>query len=54
MVKAQENIRVKIANGDQIMSEGSCDAVPMVIQEIEFYVYMFVLVLAGCDVVLGI
>lgn len=36
MVKAQEKIQVKITNGDQIVSEGSYDVVPMAIQVLNF------------------
>lgn len=40
-------------NGDQIVSGGSCEVVPMLIQRTKFPIDVFVLVLAGCNIILG-
>lgn len=59
-VKAQlrlngnDKVRVKVANGEQTACGGSCIVVPMLIQATSFTIDVFVLVLASCNVVLGV
>ncbi|KAF5466832.1 hypothetical protein F2P56_016722, partial [Juglans regia] len=53
-VLTNDKVRVKVANGDQVQSEGRIKNVPMIIQDMKFSVDMYLLVLAGCDVVLGV
>ncbi|XP_042950090.1 uncharacterized protein LOC122282205 [Carya illinoinensis] len=52
--KNQEPVKVRVANGEVIVSEGSCKGVKVVIQGTTFLLELQVLVLAGCDMVLGI
>jgi hypothetical protein len=54
MPKSEEVIRVKVANGQEIVSSGRNDGVPLKLQGTQFHIDFFVLPLAGCDVVLGI
>ncbi|KAG2696289.1 hypothetical protein I3760_07G052400 [Carya illinoinensis] len=49
-----DKVKVKIANGDQIQSEGSLKHVALVVQNLRFSVDLYLLVLAGCDIVLGV
>ncbi|XP_041016309.1 uncharacterized protein LOC121258846 [Juglans microcarpa x Juglans regia] len=53
-VLIDDKIKVKIANGDQVQSEGRLKSVPLVVQNMKFSIDMYLLVLAGCDVVLGV
>jgi len=54
MPKSEEEIRVKVANGQEIVSSRRNDGVPLKLQGTQFHIDFFVLPLAGCDVVLGI
>ncbi|XP_062158729.1 uncharacterized protein LOC133866207 [Alnus glutinosa] len=54
MPKSEEVIRVKVANGQEIVSSGRNDGVPLKLQGTQFHIDFFLLPLAGCDVVLGI
>jgi hypothetical protein len=47
-------IKVRIANGQQISSPGKCEALSVKVQGNVFQVDLYILPLAGCDVVLGI
>ncbi|XP_042972766.1 uncharacterized protein LOC122304569 [Carya illinoinensis] len=49
-----DKVKVKIANGDQIQSEGSLKHVALVVQNLRFSVDLYLLVLVGCDIVLGV
>jgi hypothetical protein len=50
----ENQIRVQIANGDHIVSEGKCVGVQVEVQNFQFITDAFVIVLAGCDMVLGV
>lgn len=54
LVCMKENVKVRVANGDQLLSEGKGQGVKVNIQGVIFSIDLFVLDLAGCDVVLGI
>lgn len=47
-------IRVKVANGEEVISEGKCRAVHLQLEKLTFKVDAYVIILAGCDMVLGI
>jgi hypothetical protein len=47
-------IKVRIANGQQTSSPGKCEDLSLKMQGTVFQVDLYVLPLAGCDVVLGI
>jgi hypothetical protein len=47
-------IRVKVANGKEVISEGKCSAVHLQLEKLTFKVDAYVIILAGCDMVLGI
>jgi hypothetical protein len=49
-----ESIKVKVANGDEIVSPGKCKNTKVKLQGYTFVVDLYVLPLAGCDIVLGI
>jgi hypothetical protein len=50
----QDEIRVQVANGEELTSPGRCKDVDVKMQGFLFRTKLFVLLLAGCDVVLGI
>lgn len=50
----QDEIRVKVANGDEIPSPGCCKEVEVKMHGYTFRIELFFLPLARCDVVLGI
>jgi hypothetical protein len=50
----ENQIRVQIANGDHIVSEGKFVGVQVEVQNFQFITEAFVIVLAGCDMVLGV
>jgi hypothetical protein len=52
--KGQEAIKVKIANGHEVHSPSKCRELALKMQGTEFLVELYILPLAGCDVVLGI
>jgi hypothetical protein len=52
--KGQEAIKVKIANGQEVHSPSKCRELALKMQGTEFLVELYILPLAGCDVVLGI
>jgi len=49
-----DSIKVQVANGQEIYSPGRCKAVEVKLQGHVFHTDLFILPLAGCDVVLGI
>lgn len=51
---ADEKVRVKVANGEMVNSEGKVLGVNVHIQGINVTIDLFMLVLAGCDMVLGV
>ncbi|KAF5465151.1 hypothetical protein F2P56_015182 [Juglans regia] len=53
-VSTHEIVRVKVANGDQLESDGKHMGVNVNIQGVFFQVDMYLLELAGCDMVLGV
>jgi hypothetical protein len=50
----QDEIRVQVANGEELTSPGRCKDVDVKMQGFLFRTELFDLLLAGCDVVLGI
>ncbi|XP_042952297.1 uncharacterized protein LOC122289392 [Carya illinoinensis] len=50
----EDKIRIKVAKGEMVTSEGKVKGVNVSIQGSYFLVDMYVLVLAGCDMVLGV
>ncbi|KAF5462657.1 hypothetical protein F2P56_018645 [Juglans regia] len=53
-VNSDRIIKVRVANGETVMSEGSCASLRVRIQGNVFVTEAFVLVLVGCDMVLGV
>jgi hypothetical protein len=49
-----DGISVRVANGHKVFSPGSCKAVSIKLQGFSFQTDLFILSLAGCDMVLGI
>jgi len=47
-------IRVNIAYGSKLWSEGSCSDIKLMIQGDQFVTWDYIIQLRGCDVVLGI
>jgi hypothetical protein len=47
-------ISVRVANGQKVSSPGSCKAVSVKLQGFSFQTNLFILLVAGCDMVLGI
>jgi hypothetical protein len=47
-------IRVKVANGEEVLSECKCSKVQIQLKDMSFGVDAYVIILAGCDMVLGI
>jgi hypothetical protein len=47
-------IRVKVANGEEVLSEGKCSELQMQLRNMSFRVDSYVIILVGCDMVLGI
>lgn len=54
LVMAKDTVWVRIANGDQVESEGKLLGVSVLIQGAIFSVDLYVLVLASCDMMLGV
>ncbi|XP_059456454.1 uncharacterized protein LOC132186493 [Corylus avellana] len=50
----EQRIKVKVANGEEILSEGKCTNLTVQLKEFSFLTEAFVIMLAGCDMVLGI
>jgi hypothetical protein len=50
----QQIIKVTVANGEEMLSEGKCTYVCLKLQGNTFCSEFFVLTLGGCDVVLGV
>ncbi|XP_041009343.1 uncharacterized protein LOC121253391 [Juglans microcarpa x Juglans regia] len=53
-IVANDTVRVKVANGELVDSEGKVKGVHVGIQWAMFVLDMYVLVLVGCDMVLGV
>lgn len=53
-VKEDDRVNVKVANGELFTSEQSCLELKFKVQGINFSIEVQVLVLAGCDMVLGV
>lgn len=51
---AEKNVRVRVANGDHVVSEGLGRNVKVLMQGNFFTVNLFVMELVGCHMVLGI
>ncbi|KAJ0043686.1 hypothetical protein Pint_18478 [Pistacia integerrima] len=49
-----EWLSVKVANGQAVLSEGSCAAVPLHMQGNLYAIDFYILTLGGCDIVLGV
>lgn len=45
---------MRVANGDQVKCERSCKQTPLSILGVEETLDVFIFVLAGCDMVLGV
>ena len=52
-VDTSQVLEVKVANGDLIKTQGVCQEVPILLQGHEFLVHLHVLLMGGCDLVLG-
>lgn len=52
----EQRIKVRVANGEEVISEGKCTSLRLKVQlkEFCFVAEAYVIVLAGCDMVLGI
>jgi hypothetical protein len=53
-VQFNQSLRVKIANGQDILSPSRSKELPLKIQKVVFQLEFYILSLAGCDIVLGI
>lgn len=53
-IEPNEKIRVRVANIEQVFSEGHCSTFKIKIQESVFVTNVYILVLASCDMVLGV
>lgn len=51
---SNQKLVVTVANGERVKSEGKCKKVKIKLQGNEFAMEAYVLVLDGCDVVLGV
>ena len=52
-VDTSQVLEVKVANGDLIKTQGVCEEVPILLLGHEFLVHLHVLLMGGCDLVLG-
>ncbi|XP_059449450.1 uncharacterized protein LOC132180588 [Corylus avellana] len=53
-IYSEQRIKVKLANGEEVLSEGKCTNLKIQLKEFSFLAEAFVIMLAGCDMVLGI
>jgi hypothetical protein len=53
-ISKEQRIRVKVANGDEVVSEGKCMQLKVQFQNFSFTTEAYMIILAGCDMVLGI
>ncbi|XP_057953074.1 uncharacterized protein LOC131147593 [Malania oleifera] len=53
-IKGEQVIQVRVANGQEVTSEGRCLNLPITFQGYVGKVDVYLLVLAGCDMVLGV
>jgi hypothetical protein len=54
LLSKETRLRVQIANGEPLLSEGKCSGVRVEVQNFNFTIEVFVIMLASCDMVLGI
>jgi hypothetical protein len=47
-------IHVKVANVEEVLSEGKCSEVQIQLRDMSFRVDAYIIILSGCDMVLGI
>jgi hypothetical protein len=47
-------VKVQVANGEVVVSKGKCACVKVEVQNHDFRFESYVIVLAGCDIVLGV
>lgn len=50
----KETVKAKVANGEEISSEGRCPKLNFKLQRVEFVIEVHVLVLVGCNMVLRV
>lgn len=53
-MNSSEKIRLRVTNGEQVLNEGRCATRRVKVQGNVFITNAFVLVLVGCDMVLGV
>jgi hypothetical protein len=53
-ISKEQRIRVKVANGEEVVSEGKCMQLKVQLQNFFFTSEAYMIILAGCDMVLGI
>jgi hypothetical protein len=53
-ILSYNRIQVKVANGDTIQSEGQCSDVSLKVQGVVLTTEFYILMLGGCDMVLGV
>jgi hypothetical protein len=54
LIQKEQRIRVRVANGELVVSEGNCLNVQIQLSGFFFLIDTYVISLAGCDMVLGI
>jgi hypothetical protein len=53
-ISREQRIKVKVANGDEVVSEGKCMQIEVQLQKFYFTTDAYMIMLAGCDMILGI
>jgi hypothetical protein len=53
-ISKEQRIWVKVANGEEVVSEGKCMQLKVQLQNFSFTTEAYMIILAGCDMVLGI
>ncbi|KAJ0082796.1 hypothetical protein Patl1_12023 [Pistacia atlantica] len=54
LLVGKSQLTVKVANGDSLLCQGYCRAVPIQLQNLKTTANLYLLTLGGCDVVLGV
>jgi hypothetical protein len=54
LISKEPRIRVKVANGKEVVSEGKCMQLKVQLHNFSFTIKAYMIILAGCDMVLGI